>query len=262
MKIKYVIGLLLFLFFIIETMAQNVKRQTDKHIVNQQERMVHKQWDRKKFTPTKGFLGLNYQYWLTWAWHPNYPKTDRRPLSGTGPQTLRMGMVLAMQQTDEAYKKLADTIRNVAVTEALNYSGLVTDADPLWLLYYRKEFGNLIDGSEADPLFGLSPDVGDYLRSKGVLEWYKEERAELRERLESARTTTLDRGNRIMAYHRLLGEHRKLLSSWEAKKNLAAKFLSLVGKRNRLQSGNPDVPEFATDRSDVQIAEDILKRTQ
>ncbi|MDM1050472.1 hypothetical protein HX018_19725, partial [Sphingobacterium hotanense] len=116
MKTKYITALLLCLFSITGTMAQNVKRQTDKHIVHQQERMVHKQWDRKKFTPTSGFLGLNYQYWLTWAWHPNYPKTDRRPLSGTGPQTLRMGMVLAMQQTDEAYKKHTDTIRNVAVT--------------------------------------------------------------------------------------------------------------------------------------------------
>lgn len=262
MKTKYITALLLCLFSITGTMAQNVKRQTDKHIVHQQERMVHKQWDRKKFTPTSGFLGLNYQYWLTWAWHPNYPKTDRRPLSGTGPQTLRMGMVLAMQQTDESYKKHTDTIRNVAVTEALNYSGLVTDADPLWLLYYRKEFGNLIDGTETDPLAGLSPDVGDYLRNKGLLEWYSEERAELKERLEAARTTTLDRGSRIMAYHRLLGEHRKLLSAWEAKKNYAAKFLLLAKNRDRLQSDNPDLPEFATDRSDVQIAEDILKRTQ
>ncbi len=262
MKTKYITALLLCLFSITGTMAQNVKRQTDKHIVHQQERMVHKQWDRKKFTPTSGFLGLNYQYWLTWAWHPNYPKTDRRPLSGTGPQTLRMGMVLAMQQTDEAYKKHTDTIRNVAVTEALNYSGLVTEADPLWLLYYRREFGNLTGDTDTDPLAGLSPDVGDYLGNKGLLEWYSEERTELKERLEAARTTTLDRGSRIMAYHRLLGEHRKLLSAWEAKKNYAAKFLSLAKNRDRLRSDNPDHPEFSGKRSDIQIAEDILKRTQ
>lgn len=260
MKRIFITGLLLYLFSITGTMAQNVKRQTDKHIVHQQERMVHKQWNRRKFTPTSGFLGLNYQYYLTWAWHPNYPKTDRRPLSGTGPQTLRMGMVLAMQRTDEAYKKHADTIRNIAVTEALNYSGLVTDADPLWLLYYRREFGGLT--SDTDPLTGLSPEVGDYLRNKGLLEWYTEERAELKERLEAARTTTLDRGSRIMAYHRLLREHRKLLSAWEAKKNYAAKFLLLAKSRDRLQSDNPDLPEFSGGRSDIQIAEDILKRSR
>lgn len=262
MKTKSITWLLLCLFSITGTMAQNVKRQTDKHIVHQQERMVHKQWDRKKFTPTKGLFGLNYQYWLTWAWHPNYPKTDRRPLSGTGPQTLRMGMVLAMQQTAEAYKKHTDTIRNVAVTEALNYSSLVMDADPLWLLYYRREFGDLTGSTDTDPLAGLPPDVGDYLRNKGLLEWYGEERAELGERLEAARTTMLDRGSRIMAYHRLLGEYRKLLAAWEAKKNYAAKFLLLAGSRDHLQNENPDMPEFGGGRSDVQIAEDILKRTR
>lgn len=254
--------LLLCLFSIGETMAQNVKRQTDKHIVRQQERMVHKQWDRRKFTPTKGFLGLNYQYWITWALHPNYPKTDRRPLSGSGPQTLRMGMVLAMQQIDDAYKKHADTIRNVAVSEAVNYSGLVTEADPLWFLYYRREFGGLIDGTDTDPLTGLSPEVRDYLRNKGLLEWYTEERAELKERLEAARTATLDRGSRILAYHRMLVEHRRLLTSWEAKKSYAAKFLSLSKSRERLRSNNPDLPEFVGGRSDVQIAEDILKRSR
>lgn len=33
--------------------AQRIIR--DQSIVNQQERMVFKQWDRKKFTPTSGF---------------------------------------------------------------------------------------------------------------------------------------------------------------------------------------------------------------
>src|SRR5690606_17337862 len=202
MKTKYITTLLLCLFSTMGTMAQNVKRQTDKHIVHQQERMVHKQWDRKKFTPTSGFLGLNYQYWLTWAWHPNYPNTDRRPLSGTGPQTLPKGRVPAKQQTYEANEKETGSSRSVAVTEALNYSGLVTEAAPLWLLYYRRDFGNLAGDTDTDPLAGLSPDVADYLRDKGVLEWYSEERAELGERLEAARTTTLDRGSRIMAYHR------------------------------------------------------------
>ncbi|VTP87589.1 hypothetical protein [Sphingobacterium daejeonense] len=94
------------------------------------------------------------------------------------------------------------------------------------------------------------------------MEWYGEERAELKERLEAARTTTLDRGSRIMAYHRLLGDHRKLLSAWEAKKNYATKFLLLAKNRDRMQSDSPDLPEFGGGRSDVQIAEDILKRTQ
>src|SRR3546814_7380321 len=75
----------------------------DKHIVHQQERMVYKGWDRDKFTPKKGFLGLNPAYWLTWAWHPDYPDKDRRPLGPSGMQTHRLALVLAMQQRSEEH---------------------------------------------------------------------------------------------------------------------------------------------------------------
>src|SRR5690606_11459700 len=100
------------LFSLMQAVAQTAKYQTDKHIVHQQERMVFKQWDRKKFTPTKGFLGLNYQYWLTWAWHPNYPKTDLRPLSAAGRQTQRLLLVAAMKNSQHASKGRAETVRN------------------------------------------------------------------------------------------------------------------------------------------------------
>src|SRR3546814_5216435 len=115
MNTHLIIWPILLAFSITQGVAQTVKYQTDKHIVHQQERMVFKQWNRDKFTPKKGFLGLNYQYWLTWAWHPNYPRTDRRPLSFTGPQTLRLRLVAAMKNTEEAYKKHADTLRNTAL---------------------------------------------------------------------------------------------------------------------------------------------------
>ena len=76
--------------------AKAQKQIRDESIVNQQERMVFKQWDRKKFTPTSGFLGLNPYYWLTWGLHPNYPKTDLRPLAPGGVQSLRLASVTGM----------------------------------------------------------------------------------------------------------------------------------------------------------------------
>src|SRR5690606_33037809 len=192
MKIHLILWPAIALLSLMQAVAQNVKRQTDKHIVHQQERMVFKQWDRKKFTPTKGFLGLNYQYWLTWAWHPNYPKTDLRPLSATGPQTQRLLMVAAMKNTEEAYKRHADTLRNTAVSEMVNYAGVASVADPLWQLYYRHEFRPLIDGQNADPMEGAEPEVRDYLTRTGIKEWYLEESRALAERLDAARTTNLD----------------------------------------------------------------------
>src|SRR5690606_1780439 len=183
MKTSLILWPLFFLLFLTEVSAQNVTYQTDKHIVNQQERMVFKQWNRDKFTPKKGFLSLNYQYWITWALHPRYPRTDRRPLSLSGPQTLRLLLVAAMKSTEEAYKKHADTLRRTAVTELANYAGAVSDADPLWQLYYRGEFRPLIDGQGTDALDGSPAAVRDYLARTGVLDWYVEASAALSERL-------------------------------------------------------------------------------
>ncbi|RZM19717.1 MAG: hypothetical protein EOO88_37285, partial [Pedobacter sp.] len=115
-------------------------RIRDESMVNQQERMVFKYWDRAKFTPTSGFLGLNPYYWLTWGLHPNYPKTDLRPLSATGHETIRMGLEAGMQSADKNMELDSDTIRNVALDQISGHAGLFSDADPLWLLYYSGQF--------------------------------------------------------------------------------------------------------------------------
>jgi len=258
-RIQLIVWPAIALLSITQAVAQTVKYQTDKHIVHQQERMVFKQWDRKRFTPTKGFLGLNYQYWLTWAWHPNYPKTDLRPLSAAGPQTQRLLLVAAMKNTEEAYKKHADTVRNTALTEMAGHAGAVSAADPLWQLYYRNEFRPLTEGT--DPLQGSTPEVRDYLTRTGVLEWYAQEASALAERLEGARTTNMERGSRIMAYHRMLAEYRQLVSNWEAKQQRAKLYLTL-------SRTNKDVRESAQPiagppgRSDIQIADDILGKSK
>ncbi|KGE12638.1 hypothetical protein DI53_3678 [Sphingobacterium deserti] len=241
--------------------GQNVKYQTDKHVVNQQERMVFKQWHRKKFTPTRGFLSLNYQYWLTWGLHPNYPKTDLRPLSAGGPQSRRLLMVAAMKSTEEAYKLHADTLRNTALSETANYAGIASQTDPLWQLYYKKEFQDLLEFNEADLFAGLEPSVKDYVEQGGSADWYRKESQMLRERLEAVRTTNLDRGSRIIAYHRMLGEYRKLLAIWETKRQRASLYLSIKGKVNALQE-NSTVAMAARGKSDLQIADDILSRAK
>lgn len=260
MILKLILWPTVVMLSLFSAVAQNVKRQTDKHIVHQQERMVHKQWDRKKFTPTSGFLGLNYQYYLTWAWHPNYPKRDLRPLSGTGPQTQRMAMVLAMQNTDKAYKLHADTLRNTAITEATNYSGMLTATDPLWILYYRKEFSELLETQGDNLLQGIPAKEQAYLRNRGLLDWYVQERGELKERLESARNTTLDRGSRILAYHRMLDEYRTLRSSWDAKKRNAARFIALQENANAIRDNDRNSIANGDSRTDIQIANDVLRK--
>lgn len=235
------------------------RRIRDKHITHQQERMVFKQWDPDLFTPTPGFLWLNPEYWLTWALHPNYPKNDLRPLGPVGPQTQRLALVAAMQSTDNAYKLQADTLRGLALSEMSNYSGLVSSFDPLWQLFYAREFEPLIEQADPDILSGLSQKERNYLVSSGAYGWYVEESHALLERLETARNTTVDRGSRILAYHRLLDEYRKLKATWEDKKQKAKLYLSLRDKNDAVKKRQLPITVPPGKKTDRQIADDILR---
>ncbi|KRT17737.1 hypothetical protein ASU31_00110 [Pedobacter ginsenosidimutans] len=236
------------------------KKMSDKHITYQQERMVFKQWDADKFTPKSGFLGLNPDYWITWALHPNYPKTDLRPLGPVGPQTQRLIFAAAMQNSDNIYKLHTDTLRNTAISEAVNYSGALSAADPLWQIYYRKEFEGLLNSSDAELLSGLSPAEQKYIVSTGLYDWYKEESNSLLERLQLARNTNVDRGSRIIAYHRMLSEYRKLRAGWEMKKSKAKTYLNIKSTAEKIRNSHTRSP--VTSKSDIQIANDILKKSK
>jgi len=256
---KYLFTALLFVS-VVPAFAQRVIR--DQAIIHQQERMVFKQWDKKKFTPTSGFLGLNPNYWLTWAWHPDYPKKDLRPLGPVGPQTQRLAFAAAMQNTENAYNLHADTLRNTAVTEAVNYSAAFSTADPLWMLYYRHEFEPLLNQQDAALLSNIPVKERDYLVRTGVYDWHREESAAIRERLDGAMNTTLDRGSRILAYHQLFLEYRRLNTSWEAKKQYARKFLSLTESANKMKTREQPIVLREGYRTDQQIADDILSKSK
>lgn len=251
---------LFFLLFFCRTVSGQ-KIINDESISYQQERMVFKQWDKDKFTPKPGFLGLNPLYWLTWAWYPDYKKKDLRPLGPIGPQTQRLAFVAAMQNTENAYKLQADTLRNTAITEAVNYSASTSAVDPLWLLYYRHEFDPLLNQQDVDLLSGLTQKEKDYLNRSGVLNWYLEESQALAERLNAARNATVDRGSRILTYHRLLAEYRKLAVTWDTKKQNAKLYLAL--KESAAKSKGGDIPiESSRSRTDKQIADDILTKSK
>jgi len=236
--------------------AMGQTRIRDESMVNQQERMVFKSWDRSKFTPTPGFLGLNPYYWLTWGLHPNYPKTDLRPLSATGHQTIRMGLEAGMQSADKNMELGSDTIRNVALDEISGHAGLFSDADPLWLLYYSSQFRPVTDPDRVDILSGLSPSVKAKLISEGSYGWYMDQVAMLAERLEGSRRTNQDRGSRILSYQRLLLEFRKIQGIWSSKRAIAEKMIRLSAVKSKVSSGHhAGVPVSI---SDIEVARKVL----
>jgi len=248
------------LLFALQNFAQSLV--SDKSIRYQQERMVFTQWDQNKFTPTSGFLGLNPYYWLTWGFfYPNYHKTDLRPLSASGPQTQRLSLVAAMNNTDNNYKLQSDTLRNTALSEIANQSGALSGTDPLWLLYYKDQFSPVLNNSMVSILSRLNPQVSAKLVSEGLYNWYKNELDRLKERIEGARNSDMDRGARIMAYYRMLQEYRRLAGVWAIRTASAQSTITMAAQQQRLKTNQVGVPDW-TPQTDIQIANKVLQHLQ
>ncbi|SHN23179.1 hypothetical protein SAMN04488057_11270 [Cyclobacterium lianum] len=232
----------------------------DRAVVAQQERMVFKQWDEDRFLPRPNrFLGIptNSNWYLTWALHPNYPKLDRRPLSARGEQTQRMALAVAMKISSDYYKQQTDTIRNLATREMARISGAFSSADPLYLLYYKKELAPL-ENSEAQAFQHQSAQVKAYLEENGAYAWYLENMKSLAERYGFAKTEDMERGQRILMYHRILLDLRKLKSDWDQKLALSRKVLALKETILKRQNGSGQLVKKA-DPTD-EILSGILQR--
>jgi hypothetical protein len=230
----------------------------DNAIIHQSQRMVFLQWDQNKFDPKKGFLSLNPYYWLVWGlFDPNYHKTDRRPLSASGPETQRFALIAAQNTIDGRYKLQSDTARTTALAQIANQSGLISDADPLWLLYYKQQFDPLLNYSALSILGPLQPQVSAKLVSEGLYAWYTNQLSILKERLNGARTTDMDRGSRIMAYYRMLKEFRTLSGVWGIRVAAAGKDLQMTTQQQQLKTGGFNAGNW-TPQTDVNIATQVL----
>jgi hypothetical protein len=248
------------LMFLLRTFAQ--EEVNDESIRYQEQRMVYLQWDQNKFTPTAGFLSLNPYYWLTWGlFYPNYHKTDLRPLSATGPQTQRLALVGTMNSIDNSYKLQSDTVRNTALSQIANQTGAISDADPLWLLYYNDQFKPVLNYSSATILAGLSPQVSAKLISEGTYNWYSNELSRLKQRIQGAHTTDMDRGARIISYYRLLQEYKKLSAIWSIRTSTAQKTITMAAQQQKLKTGQVTIPTW-TPHTDVAIANKVLQHLQ
>ncbi|MEB2774580.1 hypothetical protein SYJ56_04640 [Algoriphagus sp. D3-2-R+10] len=211
----------------------------DKAIVAQQERMVFKQWDEDKFYPKpKRFLGIptNPLWYSTWALHPNYPDLDRRPLSTAGEQTQRLGLAAAMQISSDYYKAHSDTIKNLANAEIARISGALSATDPLYQLYYKKELKPLEDAA-SNAFQGISSEVVSYMTDHGAYQWYLNNMTSLSERYGFAKSLDMERGQRILMYHRIMLEMRDVLKKWDYKLAMSANMLAFRTLNQRRING-------------------------
>lgn len=240
--------------------AQMVIR--DEAIIYQQERMVYKQWDKKKFKPEfKWYNPSSYTaYALTWLLMSDYKNgADLRPLRAGGEQTQRLALAAAMQVSSNYYKTEADTLRNTAVAELANYSGTVSGLDPLYNLYYKKELSPL-DNIEANAFKNVPANVTTYMAKSGAYNWYLTEMNSLKERFQNAKSVDIDRGQRILLYHRILLEYRKIAENWKFKLSSAQMMLSYQEKMKNKNTKGSTYFNRTTTKSEDEIMKNILNK--
>ena len=256
-KIK-ILAPVLFLLYMTTTIAQTPIQ--DKAVVAQQERMVFKQWDEDRFLPgPRRFLGIptNSNWFLTWALHPDYPDLDRRPLSTSGEQTQRLGLAAAMKISSDYYKQQTDTVKNMALREIKRISGALSGSDPLYLLYYKKELDPL-ENIEIHAFQNSSTEVKEYMLQNGAYDWYLERMKSLEKRYGFAKTQDMERGQRMLMYHRVLLDLRKLQSNWEYKLALSQKMLAFRESMEKRQNSKEQLLEQAD--QEEEILSGILQR--
>jgi hypothetical protein len=235
----------------------------DRAIVAQRERMVYKEWDQDKFYPKPNrILGVptNLLWYMTWALHPNYPKTDRRPLSPQGEQTQRLALAAAMSITSDYYKKEADSIRSASAKELARISGAFSEVDPLYQLYYKKELKPLENPGE-EAFDDVPMAVQDYLQETGALDLYQKEMERLAERYELSKKLDMERGQRILMYHRILQEMRQCLSRWQHQINLSQQVVEFKSFKSQV-SREAGSPTRWKETDDQTVIERIIKNRE
>lgn len=233
----------------------------DIAVIHQEERMVYLSWDQGSFDPQPDkFFGIptNPYWWIIWGFpNPNYHKNDLRPLKANGPETQRLALEGLQNQTDNQYKLHSDTLRNTAISEILANTGVLSDADPLWILYYSDSFQPVLNNDLHAIVSGLSGDVIAELYKENMLDWYMNELALLKERLNALRSTTLDRGSRIMGYYQMLKEYKVLAGQWTNR--VAAAQNSLLMAKAALAVKNQIITiGLWTPGSDLAIANQVI----
>lgn len=223
-------------------MAQQAITINDPHIYQQERRMVYANWGN--FLPKpKYFLGIqtNVHYMMVWGWlaparNRSYRKgEDIRPLGPGGEQTQRMLLNAQLLEISRQKKEIADSLSALAQSELYGHSALFAPVDPLWLLYYKKQLKDVQNFNPTSIAGELSAKQLLYLQSSQLFSWYTDQMNVLQDRLKLAFETDMERGARILYYHRLLLEYRALQSRWDAQLTRAEQVWRLKSEGEQLR---------------------------
>ncbi|MCL1689468.1 hypothetical protein CMT57_06075 [Elizabethkingia anophelis] len=259
-----------FLFITMGVFAQvSVKRLNDPAIVAQHKRMVFESWGDWRPYP-KYFLGIqtNFAYATVWGmWAPNINRDykdgeDIRPLKPTGVQNQRFAQLKYEEEEAKKIKAASDTIYKRSVQDFAHWTSVTVDADPLWLLYYKRMLKPITEFPDTPQNFMQwrlkNQEAYQALHTTGTLKRLQEELDLIKEKYAMSRSMDMPRGKRFMMYHETLLRWRKFVQELRRQNN---KTTLLLDYKNILKDYSPSaLPSSWTPVSDKQRAERIMQQ--
>lgn len=249
----------------------SVKRLNDPAIVAQHKRMVFEKWGDWRPYP-KYFLGIqtNFAYATVWGmWAPKINRdykngSDIRPLKPTGIQNQRFAQLKLQEGEAKKIKAASDTIHKRSIQDFAHWTSATVDADPLWLLYYKRMLKPISEFPDTPQNFmeWRLKDQSTYerLNTTGTLNRLQEELDLIKEKYSLSRTMDMPRGKRFIMYHETLIRWRKFVQEL---KGYNDRTTLLLDYKNILSNhSSTSLPSNYTPATDQQIVENIMLQYQ
>ena len=242
----------------------SVKRLNDPAIVAQHKRMTFESWGDWRPYP-KYFLGIqtNFAYATVWGmWAPKINRDykdgeDIRALKPTGEQNLRFAQLKFQEEEAKKIKAASDTIYKRSVQDLAHWTSATVDADPLWLLYYKRMLKPITEFPDTPQNFieWRLKDEPTYeaLNTTGALKRLQEELDLIKEKYSMSRSMDMPRGKRFIMYHETLIRWRKFVQELRKHNNRTSLLLHYKSILNsHLSTALPTQWTPASDRGIVQ----------
>ena len=260
----------LLLFITVGASAQlSVKRLNDPSIVAQHKRMTFERWGDWRPYP-KYFLGIqtNFAYATVWGiWAPSRNRDykdgpDIRPLKPTGEQNLRFAQLKFQEEEAKKIKAASDTIHKRSVQDFAHWTSATVDADPLWLLYYKRMLKPITEFPDHPQNFLewrlKDQQTFETLNTTGTITRLQEELDLIKEKYSMSKSMDMPRGKRFIMYHETLIKWRKFvqeLRKYNNKTTLLLDYKNIL--KNHLSTA---LPNQWTPASDKQIVHSTMQQ--
>ena len=259
----------LLLFIATSAFGQSIKRLNDPSIVAQHKRMTFESWGDWRPYP-KYFLGIqtNFAYATVWGmWAPSINRDykngkDIRPLKPNGEQNLRLAQLKFQEEETKKIKAASDTIYKRSIQDFAHWTSATVDADPLWLLYYKRMLKPITEFPNTPQNFieWRLKDQQTYetLNTTGTLKRLQEELDLIKEKYAMSRSMDMPRGKRFLMYHETLIKWRNFVQELRKHNN---KTTLLLDYKNILKNHlSTTLPTSWNPASDKQIVQSTMQQ--